>query len=177
MGMKPRQYWDFFVYENYSDFKRDPTSLRLAFNAAVSCYHLADHVFEFSKRHFPRSANSLGSVGKYTDILIAMCPEFRDIYSISLAYKHLYVQSTKANADSPGSLLSVSLDDVGDEMLECCENVSSNELLILRRKNGPSVAFVPIIDAVVKMWGDEIVRQEQLWRAERSDASTILCED
>jgi hypothetical protein len=41
-----KEYWDTFVLPNYSESKRCPGNIRLAMNAALSLYHVADYVFE-----------------------------------------------------------------------------------------------------------------------------------
>lgn len=51
MGMAPYDFFYAFVLENVEEFRDETSSIRRAFNAAVSAFQLADHVFAYYHRH------------------------------------------------------------------------------------------------------------------------------
>src|SRR5437867_4495309 len=99
MGMTPEQYFELFVEGNASDSRDHPECVRRAFNAAVAASQLADHNFEYGKRHNDDFIDRFGRVGQYVNHLSEQTNgAFRDVRSIATVYKHLY-SDTNARKD------------------------------------------------------------------------------
>src|SRR5690554_6260173 len=127
MGMSPSQYFAAFVEPNSSDYRQYPGDIRLAFNAAISTSHFADHYFNFSKKHEPHRVAGFKTMGDFVEFLASETNgAFRDIRSMANAYKHLY------NSDGPsakyecinscGSIEMLRIDG-GDEIVELDDGV------------------------------------------------------
>jgi hypothetical protein len=98
---------DAFVEGNYEDFHYKPDCIRRAFNAAVAASHMADHYYEYCKRHAPARVSQYKSDSNYIESLYRTPGEcFKDIRGISNAYKHLYTKSS-CSISSAGSIDSV----------------------------------------------------------------------
>ena len=95
MGMTPRQFFESFVEGNAEDYLEHPGDVRRAFNAAVSASHAADHYYEYHGRHRPQLIAAYTSLGTFVEHLCAKTDgAFRDIRSVSNAYKHLYTDAS-----------------------------------------------------------------------------------
>lgn len=176
MGMKPHLYWEYFVCPNYSDFKDSPGNIRLAFNASVTCYHLIDHIHAFGVKNFPTSFASANKLEKYRDIIFEKCPNFKSVYSVSLAYKHLYVKNASSDQCSPASLHKVEISEGDSEVLRSIW-LASGPKLFLRRKGKTELNFEAALDDVMEMWRVELDSRYEAWQQERKDALDILYAD
>lgn len=135
-----------------------------AFNAAVSASHLADHYHAFFERNDPSRIAKFKTIGAFVEH-ISRCTHgaFRDIRSISNAYKHLYT-STDPNAarystiSSAGSVESIDVSDAeGDvaeigNMVGCDAHGPKFETVMYRRKDGEWREFLPALKAVMDYW-------------------------
>lgn len=89
--MTPDQFFEAFVRGNYEDCQQYPGCVRRAFNAAVSASHLADHYFTYWNKHDQSKVRGFKAIGEFVEDLSTNTDGcFRDIRSISNAYKHLY---------------------------------------------------------------------------------------
>lgn len=52
-AMSPYAFYEGFVYEDFSDWKDEPESIRKAFHVAVSAFHLADHYCRYHQIRSP----------------------------------------------------------------------------------------------------------------------------
>jgi hypothetical protein len=94
MGTTPQEFLEVFASGNYEDFRKHPGCVRRGFNAAVSASHVADHYFEFNRRHSPDRVRGIKDIGAFSEQTArATGDAFRDIRSISNAYKHLYTDT------------------------------------------------------------------------------------
>lgn len=166
MGMTPAQYFEAFVDPNRWDCHESPGDIRRAFNAAVSASHLADHYFAYGKRHHPRKVESFDNIGKFVEYL---CNEtngaFRDIRSVSNAYKHLYTSEGPTakyeSINSCGSIESLELSN-SEDLLGMEEEYlkprteEARLSVIIKRKDGTQAEFLPLLDLVVNYFGDLI---------------------
>lgn len=165
MGMTPEKFFDAFVEGNYADCQENPGCVRRAFNAAVSASHLADHCFEYYRRHDPKKVKGFSSIGKYVESLsqrTAGC--FRDIRSISNAYKHLYTSTDSrpaihSSVSSAGAIESVTFTNEVGELTEIQEEMDSNTKdsnfrtkVIFTKKNGTRVEFLATLKTVIEFW-------------------------
>lgn len=117
MGMTPDQFFEAFVRGNYEDCQQYPGCVRRAFNAAVSASHLADHYFTYWNKHDQSKVRGFKAIGEFVEDLSTNTDGcFRDIRSISNAYKHLYTsidmkKAVHSSISSTGAIESISLAD------------------------------------------------------------------
>ena len=88
ISMTPEQYFEAFVHGNYEDYVNNQGCVRRAFNAAISASHMADHWFEYSKRHDPSKISQFSKIGDLVSHISSNTNGyFKDIRSIANAYK------------------------------------------------------------------------------------------
>jgi hypothetical protein len=172
MGMTPDEFFESFVEGNRFDCHESPGDVRRAFNAAVAASHFADQYFTFNKRHSPSLVSAFGNIGAFVEHLTTETNgAFRDIRSISNAYKHLYTDITDgtsafSSVDSSGAIVSLELFD--DHSLTIIEGEYPDNApgddnrckVVFTRKDGPKAEFLPTLDRVVDhlhslVWGVE----------------------
>jgi hypothetical protein len=161
MGMTPKEFFEAFVLGNYEDCQLNTGCVRKAFNAAVSASHLADHYFTYYQKHDQSKVKSFKKIGYFIEYLSNNTNDcFRDIRSISNAYKHLYsktvVHSTIA---STGAIESVSFVDkdaevkmIEEEWLEDSKANDFKSKVVFTRKDGQRIDFFYTLDTVIKFW-------------------------
>jgi len=165
MGMTPHDYFVAFVRGNYEDFLVDSSSVRRALNAAVSASHLADHYYNYHKRHSPPKVRSFDHLGKFLEYLSLETNEcFRDIRSISNAYKHLYTgidpkQAANSSISSAGSIESISFSGDGSDISSIEEEYpkigdenKTATRVVFTRKDGKRRYFLPTLKIVYEFW-------------------------
>ena len=169
MGMTPYQFLEAFVEPNFDDCSQHPGCVRRAFNAAISASHLADHYFTYFKIHDPLKIKGIKNFG---DFLKHLSKEtggcFRDIRSISNAYKHLYTSKDPKHAvhSSVSSTLAIESIELTDEDAEISkieeewfkdstDNCSSSKV-IYTRKDGKKLDFLPALDKVIQLWNEKL---------------------
>jgi hypothetical protein len=161
MGMTPSQYFESFVEGNLGDCHADPGCVRRAFNAAVSASHLADHFHTFNSRNNPQTVAAFPSIGQYVEYLTNKTGgAFRDIRSISNAYKHLYTDvgpmAVHSNIDSSGAIESIELPN-SQELTRVAEDYAANRsFVVFTRKDGSTLEFLPVLEQVVDYWRQAI---------------------
>jgi hypothetical protein len=162
MGMTPKQFFESFVEGNLIDCHYAPGDIRRAFNAAVAATHFADQYFRYNERHNPNLVSSYGTLGSFIRYLEFLTNNaFKDIRSISNAYKHLYTNTDKKKAafssiNSLGAIESIQISDFED--LKCIEEVYSNDKVtdqnqnqvVFTRKDGSISKFLPVLERVVE---------------------------
>lgn len=163
MGMTPEQYFDSFVLGNLGDCQDNPASLRRAFNAAVSASHLADHYFNFNSRHHPDRIQDYRSLSSFIEHLCAETNgSFRDLRSISNAYKHLYIEGrsvVNSTVLSGGTLEAIeykgddtNIAEIYDEYEEGPAVTDFRSFVQFRRKDGTVAQFLPVLESFVAYW-------------------------
>jgi hypothetical protein len=155
MGMAPPDFLTAFVEGNYDDCVENPGCLRRAFNAAVSASHLADHYYEYHQRHNPQRLAQYPTLRPFVEYVVERTNQrFKDIRSISNAYKHLYENKRKRrdHADywsisSAGSIDCVTFEGTSysiktlEHDFDTSEGVQSVSRIMFRRRDGsPSCA-------------------------------------
>jgi hypothetical protein len=160
MGMTPYEFMDAFVVGNYEDFQDHPDCIRRGFNAAVSASHMADHYYEYMKRHDPTKVAKFRSDSNYIESLYKNPGEcFRDVRSIANAYKHLYTKSS-CSISSAGSIDLVRFQIKGVSVKAVEQGwVSSQDAggqesskVIYRRRNGTSGNLLDALTQVRDYW-------------------------
>lgn len=176
MGMTPDEYFTAFVLGNQEDCAENPSCLRRAFNAAVSASHMADHYYAFNARHHPELVSQWPNTAAFVRHVIKETGEaFRDIRSISNAYKHLYEDRKRGRpaqwtVSSGGSLESV-LFEGGNRPLQSMEAdygyaERDKFAVVFRRRDGTRGEFLPELQRVIHYW------EATLWGANSESAST-----
>jgi len=165
MGMTPEEFFEAFVLGNYEDCQQYTGCVRRAFNAAVSASHLADHYFTYYQKHDQSKVNSFKTIGDFVEhVSNNTIGCFRDIRSISNAYKHLYTSKDPKKAvyssiSSTGAIESISFVDKNSEVKmieeEWTEDSKVNKFkskVVFTRKDGQRIDFLPTLDTVIKFW-------------------------
>lgn len=169
MGMTPEQFFEAFVRGNYEDCQENPGCVRRAFNAAVSASHLADHYLAYYKLYDPQKTKNFDSIGNYVEHLSRKTNGcFRDIRSISNAYKHLYTsidpkKAVHSSVSSTGAIDSITLENENEELAEIEEDWkrapkdnSFKPKVIYTKKDGKKAEFLPTLEAVIQYWEKEL---------------------
>lgn len=160
MSMTPQQYFEAFVEGNYYDFQANQGCVRRAFNAAVASSHLADHFFEFYQRHDPSKIGQYAKINDYVEFISQSTNGyFRDIRSISNAYKHLYTgadhkKGQHSSISSASTIETIQLR--GTEIEELCEHYQSSSV-IYTTKSGQQKRFMTALKAVVEFWKKQFI--------------------
>ena len=152
MKMTPEEFLFSFVRGNLSDFREDKGNVRKGMNAAVSMFHLSDHYFNYWK------ANDFGKLRNYPERidflrhLEGLCSQFLDIQSIANAYKHLYLDTTKAHVSisSAGAIESFETDELKIDF-EYQRNQKVYEVFY-HTKTGEKKCLLDALESTYKMW-------------------------
>jgi len=164
--MTPEEYYEAFALGNYNDFIENRSSVMKAFNSSVAASHLADCYYNYNK------INNSGLVNKYnslTDFIKFINQEtnnyFKDIRSISNAYKHLYTGLNKdlanySSISSAGTIEAIVFQD--EEINQISEeplNENSPDLIVVYTiKTGDTIQFEKAIKAVIDFWENMIYK-------------------
>ncbi len=170
MGMTPYQFFESFVEGNYYDFLENPGCVRRAFNAAVSASHLADHYFTYFEVHDPSKISGFKHIGDFVEHLSGQTKgSFRDIRSISNAYKHLYTSRDpkKAVHSSVSSTLAIEciewtekdseVSRMEEKWISDPKGGDSGSKVAFTRKDGKQLDFLPVLTNVFKYWGKKFL--------------------
>lgn len=160
MGMTPYEFMAAFVEGNYDDFVERPECIRRAFNASVSASHMADHYFTYMRKHEPAKVARYKGIGDYVESLYQLPGEgFRDIRSISNAYKHLYTERSSCSISSAGSIdcvrfeiMESTVEAVEQDWVSAPENVATTSKVIYRRRDGTQGDILDALTHVVDYW-------------------------
>lgn len=154
MQMNPKYYFDNFVMPNYDEFCADEGSVRKAFNAIVSLFHMTDNYFNFYKRRGDAKVASFSNLRDFQVHMSELAPYFNDVQSMANAYKHLYTNSGKAHVTvaSGGAVylqeITENDDSIETEDLDgasCC-------VVYYLKKDGGSLEVKDALDEVIKVW-------------------------
>jgi hypothetical protein len=155
------QYFDSFVWENYIECKGDPGSVRMAFNAAISAAHLADHYWAYLKRHdetrlykFKHDVNNFREwLNKETN------GASEDIRGIANAYKHLYTKGNEySEISSTGAVESVPLrhSNVSEVFQDVDGGSETSCIVFYTTRAGVKKEFLPVLEVLVNYWRKKI---------------------
>lgn len=167
MGMTPWDFFDQFVERDYDDYVSDMGNIRLAFHAAISASHLADHFVNYYHNHNPsvlvsyitkydpsktKTDSYVREFGEYISKNTNDC--FKDLKSISNAYKHLYT-GTYATVGSPGALQSISFSGRKSQIKSIEDELTKDgdtSRVVYTRKDGQQIDFLPTLKTVIDFW-------------------------
>lgn len=168
MGMKPDQFFESFVLGNYEDCINNPGCVRCAFNAAVSASHLADHYYNYHKRSNPSLMVSFNTLGDFVGYISKSTNDcFKDIRSISNAYKHLYTSTDPkkevySSISSAGTIESIDFEEI-DELITHISEDYTKSRVVYTRKDGKKIEFLSTLKEVVDFWGKIIYPMMLIW--------------
>lgn len=155
MGMTPNQFFFSFVSPNKWDCDENPGCIRRAFNASVSVSHFLDQYYEYQKRHNPDLVSSFNNIGEFVEHISRETNNtFKDIRSLSNAYKHLYTDNQSkfgahSSVNSSGSIEVINFH--GDDNLNTIEEDYSDDVefkIIFTRKDGSKGDFQKTLNTV-----------------------------
>jgi hypothetical protein len=157
-AMSPNDFYEGFVYEDFSDWKDEPESIRKAFHVAVSAFHLADHYCRYHQIRSPTFQKLYGKdairdegQNKFQEALRNRQPLFAVIQDMATAYKHLYTRS-RCPISSGGSIEYVKYEGNSIEHSDAGETEDWH--ILIRHRTGVVTKFSDAIEAVIQMWSD-----------------------
>lgn len=158
--MTPECFFEAFTIGNYNEFIDDPSSIMKVFNSAVAASHLADCYYNYNKFYNPTLIQDYQDLTEYIKYINEKTNNyFKDIRSISNAYKHLYTGLRKdyarhSSISSAGTIESIVLEDEEIEQL-VEESIYENKpeiTVIYTRKTGEQIYFLNAIKIVIEFW-------------------------
>jgi hypothetical protein len=154
MQMNPKYYYDNFVKPNYDEFCADEGSLRKAFNAVVSLFHMTDNYFNFYKSRGDGRVAEFNSLRDFQVYLGSHTSYFHDVQSMANAYKHLYTNSGKAHVtvSSGGAVFVEESTDNGVDI--DTENLEGNSYSVVFYLKNDKIRFEvkDALDGVMRVW-------------------------
>jgi hypothetical protein len=161
--MTPDVFYEGFVLMDYEDWKRDHTSIRLAFHVAVSAFHLADHYCRYHQRTNTAFRQRFGKewlkddgLDKFVEALINRHPSFKPIHDMATAYKHLYTRS-RCSVLSGGAIFKM----LRSESVEVNQEDQNGAVVIMiRHKDGSNTIFKTAISRVIEMWKERMKQDD-----------------
>jgi len=139
---------------NYDEFCADEGSIRKAFNAVVSLFHMTDNYFNFYNRRRDAKVAGFNDLRDFQVHMGGLTPYFNDVQSMANAYKHLYTNSGKAHVtvESGGAVYLEEVNEndnnTDDEDLEgatCC-------IVYYLKKDGSSLQVKDALSELIKVW-------------------------
>jgi hypothetical protein len=171
MGTTPENYFENFVYCNYVDCNDNKGNIRYAFNAAVSASHLADHYYNYYNKHDRSKIKQFQKLGDFLDFISDQTNGcFKDIRSISNAYKHLYSSTNPKKAtywtvSSPGVVESIlyngkksQLQSIEEDYASSSEANNFETRVVFTRRDGNRIDFFTTLETVINFWNRVLKR-------------------
>lgn len=84
-----REFFNTHVIPNHDEWVAQPTDIRLAMNAVLSMYHLADHFWHQYKDTAPGRVFETVGTGIFRSTLSARCENFSILRDVAEAHKHM----------------------------------------------------------------------------------------
>lgn len=158
--MTPDDFYEAFTIGNYIEFIEDPSSVMKAFNSAVAASHLADCYFNYNKVHNPRLIRNFHNLTEFIRYINERTNYyFKDIRSISNAYKHLYTglredHARHSSISSAGTIESIVFEDEEIKQLveEPLDKNKPEMTVVYTRKTREQIRFLNAIKTVIEFW-------------------------
>jgi hypothetical protein len=158
--MTPYEFYEAFAIGNYNEFIEEPSSVMRAFNSAVAASHLADCFFNYNKVHNPELIQDFQNLSEFIQFINEKTNNyFKDIRSISNAYKHLYTglreeYARHSSISSAGTIEAIVFEDEEIKQLseELKDENKSEIMVIYTRKTGKQIHFITAIKTVIEFW-------------------------
>ena len=161
---QPQEFWRDHVEPNCRDYAATPESIRLAMNAAVSLFHMADWVWKTYHKTDPGKVANTNSAPAYCDHLQDVeCDDFELIRDVANAHKHLKLNAPdKRTLASAGATVETTF-AVGVVDLPRPSklwpptyspgiNPRLYEAVIINRQDGTPRSYIEVLDNVAEMW-------------------------
>ncbi|MDP8263833.1 MAG: hypothetical protein P9M13_11110 [Candidatus Ancaeobacter aquaticus] len=153
MQMNPKYYYDSFVKPNYDEFCDDEGSIRKAFNAILSLFHMTDNYFNYYKRRGDPRVALFGELKDFQKHMDGITPYFNDVQSMANAYKHLYANSGKAHVTvASGGAVYVEEISENDTSLDNINFGGSVYTVYYLKKDGNSMPVMDALSGMIKAW-------------------------
>jgi hypothetical protein len=157
---------DFFrgmLEPNYREFLRDQTDLRLAFNAAISLFHMADWVFHTRtdqiRGTFKFKDRPVGAVRDFCNVLEQINPDFGRIRGIANASKHLRLNDIRPVQNAPRRadnlilrIATATAHFIGFLPVPAFGKRFSTKVIVLEDEHGNGMDFSTIATSAYDMW-------------------------
>jgi hypothetical protein len=155
----PRDFYDFFVHPNYTEFLQTPLDIRRGFNASLSAFQQADIFYAYYKRHDPSQIRTWPSKKALLIDLGKREPHFVTVQSVAAVYKHLYAKQAHYNVGSPADLWGVGVKRGTTVEVRWGGGNSNINEVVVRRRGAKEVALVEALKAVVEQLWPQILPQ------------------
>ena len=164
--MTPRRYFDDRVLPNFEDYRKNRGDERLAANAAVTAFQLADHFHAYIKPRDPNWPHK--NDGEYKRHLDGICPSFIKVQISATTHKHLFAANRVIARTSAGAFFTASpIVKANSKLRTFIEKVPILEKIpiftteppntvMFRETTGNDIEFFPEIENVIKMWRSEL---------------------
>ncbi|MDD3960513.1 MAG: hypothetical protein PHT77_01470 [Bacteroidales bacterium] len=165
--MAPEDFYEAFMIGNYNEFNCDSSSVMKAFNSAVAASHLADCYCNYHKVNNPELIQEYPNLSDFIEFIHNRTGNyFRDIRSISNAYKHLYTglsdnYARHSSISSSGTIETIVFENEEIKQLEedFSKNIEPETKVVYTRKNGEQIDFLYAIDRVKEFWDNIFYNQ------------------
>ncbi len=139
MTSRSMSFWNTHALPNYSEYQGRRTDIRLAMNAALSAFHMADWVAAEYRFSDPSKLRGHTDLGEYRrNVLCVEFPDFNWLEGVANAHKHLWLGRKLA----------------AHEQFEqsATETYFAGGVILTKRDDGTEVDFGPVLDGAVAMW-------------------------
>lgn len=159
-------FWKTHAEPNYAEYIRQPTEVRLAMNAALSAFHVADYVWTTYHDDAPYKVAKTKDVEAYQNHLQRNeCEQFRELRDIATAHKHMRLTGhTEARFVWSATQTYLQSDNVGSDVTYVEGGQSGSQqgpVILFNLTDGTSRAFYPILESVMRMW-ERLIREHSL---------------
>ncbi len=145
MTSRALNFWNTHALPNYFEHCKYRADIRLAMNAALSAFHMADYVFAEYRISDPSKLSGYINKSDYrTKVLCAACSEFELLQDVANAHKHLWLGPNP----TPTQFTRSSTQAYSDGSVIFVDDVHSNP-----------VDFGQALDKVVTMWKGQIAQR------------------
>lgn len=165
--MTPEDFYEAFMIGNYNEYNCDSSSVMKAFNSAVAASHLADCYYNYHKANNPEQIQEYPNLSDFIEFINNKTNYyFKDIRSISNAYKHLYTglredYARHSSISSSGTIETIVFENEEIKQLEegFSKNIEPETKVVYTRKNGEQVNFLHAIEQVKEFWDNLFYNQ------------------
>ena len=139
MTSRSRCFWLRHALPNYNEYRGRRTDIRLAMNAALSAFHMADWLVTEYRFSDPSKLRGHTDLGEYRrNVLCVEFPDFKLLEGVADAHKHLW--------------LGRNLTAHGQFVQSATETYFTGDVILTRRDDGTEVDFGPVLDGAIAMW-------------------------
>ncbi len=152
----PRRFWESHVYPDYQDYLQDQGSERKAMHAALSAFHMADHVWTYYHQENPKIVHRATTTNKYREVLARdCCPDFALLRDIAEVHKHMRLDRPKQPPRLIMSSTNVRVENIDGDSLDCGvlgSFVLGGYAVVIDLDDGSKRVFGDVLRNVIEMW-------------------------